>query len=131
MDDSADIRTVLTETYAKLMALYESGDFKSYSEHFTEDCRLLMHSKEKQTGRKAVEDTLQTLKTAGAAKLSVTIEEAVGFGDLAYSYGIFSVFNEDRSLIRTGKFLLIWKKINGVYYIHVDCNNLNGDGAKL
>ncbi|XP_070565370.1 uncharacterized protein [Ptychodera flava] len=111
-----------------MMDLYESGDIKSYSEHFSEDCRLLLPGKEVQNGRKAIYDILQSMKTSGTAKMAITQKEAAGFGDLAYSCGTYSTLKEDGSLIDTEKFLVILKKINGNYYLHIDCNNSNGDG---
>ncbi|XP_070562415.1 uncharacterized protein [Ptychodera flava] len=130
MADSADINTTLTEKYAKMMALYESGDIKSYSEHFSEDCRLLFPGKEVQNGRKAIYDILQSMKTSGIAKVAITQKEAAGFGDLAYSCGTISTLKDDGSLINAGKFLAILKKINGNYYIHIDCGNSNRDSRK-
>ncbi|XP_070562425.1 uncharacterized protein [Ptychodera flava] len=130
MADSADIRTVLNDKYAKMTALYESGDVKPYSELFTEDCRLLFPGKEEQNGRKVIDNILQSMKTSGVAKMAITQEEAAGFGDLAYSCGTFSTFKDDGSLIKAEKFLVFLKKIDGNYYIHIDCGNGNGDGKK-
>ncbi|XP_070565132.1 uncharacterized protein [Ptychodera flava] len=130
MADSGDIRTVLNDKYAKMMTLYESGDMKSFSEHYTEDCKLLLPGKAEQNGRKVLEDILRSMVTSGIAKIAITQEEAVGFGDLAYSCGIVTHFKDDGSLIDTEKFLAILKKINGNYYLYIDCGNSNGDGKK-
>ncbi|XP_070562435.1 uncharacterized protein [Ptychodera flava] len=130
MVDSADVLSVLAEKFAKMTALYESGDIKSFIEHYTEDCRFLLPGKEVQNGRKVVEDILQSMKTSGITKMAITQEEAAGFGDLAYSCGTFSSFKDDGSLIDSDKFLLILKKKDGNFYIHIDCGNSTGDGKK-
>ncbi|XP_070563122.1 uncharacterized protein [Ptychodera flava] len=121
----SDIKAILDAKIATISDLYNAGDFTACSELFTEDFALLAPGKGIQEGRDVIPEALKSMKAAGGVKLVSKLQEVNGFGDLAYGWGIYSLFKEDGSLVTSGKYLHIWKKINGDYYLHRDCSNTN------
>ncbi|XP_070553196.1 uncharacterized protein [Ptychodera flava] len=118
-------KSIIEDITSKLSKYYQSGDMKSISEFYTEDCRIMAPGMETQGGRKAVEETMGALRAKGIANFDIKNEEIVVDGDYGYDVGRYKMLAEDGSTIGTGKSVIILKKVNGVFQIHVDIFNDN------
>ncbi|XP_077983418.1 uncharacterized protein LOC144438245 [Glandiceps talaboti] len=124
MADSG-LKTVIAERNDKFMALFAAGDMKGLSEVYTEDCKLMPQGTVTKTGRQSVEEIFSAVRSSGVAKVSLSTDEVGGVegGDTVFERGHYEMLKEDGSTADVGKYVVIWKKVNGVYHMDVDCFN--------
>ncbi|XP_078001047.1 uncharacterized protein LOC144453597 [Glandiceps talaboti] len=126
MADSG-LKAVLVERYDKYMELFAAGDMKGTSELYTEDCTFMPPGDVTKTGRQSVEEVFTGMRSLGMVKVLLTIDEVGGVdgGDTAFDRGHYELLKEDGSRADVGKYVVIWKKVNGVYHLAIDCFNSN------
>ncbi|XP_077984437.1 uncharacterized protein LOC144439062 [Glandiceps talaboti] len=127
---NSDITTVINERTSTIMELYTSGDMKALAQQYTEDCKLMVPGKEIQIGRQAIEDVHIKMKAMGIAKMTLKSQECggTGDGDTAYDQGSYETIKEDGTVADVGKYLVIWKKVDGVYLLKIDMFSSNKSG---
>ncbi|XP_077982726.1 uncharacterized protein LOC144437619 [Glandiceps talaboti] len=106
---------------------YKGGDFKGLSELYTPDCKLMPSGTNVLFGREAVENAFRNFYNTGAKSSSLHTDEAgqVRGDDCLYERGHYQFYNEDESVREEGKYVVIWKKVNGEYLIDIDIWNAN------
>ncbi|XP_070574925.1 uncharacterized protein [Ptychodera flava] len=121
------LRAAIVAQEAKHEELYDAGDAKGVSELYTEDCQFMRPGTKLVIGRQNVVDAVNAGKAAGWATLKLTTVEVGGIadGDTAFERGQFARFKEDGSPGGEGKYLIVWKKVDGVYLIYLKCFNSN------
>ncbi|XP_070574927.1 uncharacterized protein [Ptychodera flava] len=121
------LRAAIVAQETKLEELYNAGDAKGVSELFTEDCQFMNPGTKLIVGRQNVIDAVNAGKAAGWATLKVTTDEVGGIidGDTAFESGQYVRFKEDGSPGKGGKYLVVWKKVDGVYLTYLKCLNSN------
>ncbi|XP_077989265.1 uncharacterized protein LOC144443597 [Glandiceps talaboti] len=127
MADLADLKAVLAQRYVKFLELFAAGDVKGASEFYTEDCKFMAPGEVTKTGRQSVEEAFAGMRSSGITAMTLTIDELGGVdgGDTLFERGHYELLKEDGSAADVGKYVVIWKKVNGVYELAVDCFNSN------
>ncbi|XP_077862495.1 uncharacterized protein LOC144344448 [Saccoglossus kowalevskii] len=105
--------------------LFVEGKLAEMSEMCTQDYKLMPPSLETVDGRKAIQDFLQSFKASGVHRLQSTVVDIGVIGDdsSVYEWSDFKTYKSDGSVLGKGTYLHIWKKIDGVYYLHRDIFN--------
>ncbi|XP_070576280.1 uncharacterized protein [Ptychodera flava] len=121
------LRAAIVAQEAKHEELYNAGDAKGVSELYTEDCQFMRPGRKLVVGRQSVVEAVDELKAAGWATLKLTTDEVGGVvdGDTAFESGQYALFKADGSTDDVGKYLVVWKKVDGVYLIYLKCFNSN------
>ena len=90
---------------------------------YTEDAQLLPPEMEIVTGRAAIQEFVaKNNPPDGPAFEFATIETHV-FGEYAHRQGSYRVKGPDGATLRSGKFIELWKKVDGHWLIHRDIWN--------
>jgi uncharacterized protein (TIGR02246 family) len=103
-------------------AALNSGDVEGIASLYTEDCRLLAPGAEMATGRDAVRATFGGMIDAGMAGELETVE-AIESGDVGYNLGVYTLRFADGAVADRGKFLEVWKKVDGEWKLANDIFN--------
>lgn len=99
---------------------YAAADAAGVAALYTEDAQLLPPDREVVSGRAAIREFVATTNPPGGPAFEIATVETLVFGDYAYRQGRFKVKSPDGTPLETGKFLELWKKINGKWLIHRD-----------
>ena len=92
---------------------------------YTGDAQLLPPDMEVISGRAAIQEfTAKNNPPDGPAFEFATIETQV-LGEYAHRQGSFTVKGPDGATLDSGKFIELWKKVNGKWLIHRDIWNRN------
>lgn len=92
---------------------------------YTEEAQLLPPDMEIVSGRAAIQEfAAKNNPPDGPAFEFATIETRV-FGEYAHRQGSFRVKGPDGATLRSGKFIELWKKVDGRWLIHRDIWNSN------
>jgi len=121
-DVGAD-KAVLEAGAAKFMEAFNSEDADALAALFSDDAVMLPPNAPAIFGRDAIRaDNREAFELVDHAieleDLEIKIE-----GDLGYKAGRYRVRNKDDSLIDRGKYIEIWRKVDGQWTIHRDIWN--------
>jgi len=105
------------------MELFNGKDADGLAAMYAEDAVMLPPNKPAIFGRDAIRAGFR--ESFGALDLKADIEalEAVVEGDLAYVAGRYRMWTGDGVLVDRGKYLEIWRAIDGKWLIHRDIHN--------
>jgi ketosteroid isomerase-like protein len=101
---------------------FNAGDIEAVAAMYTEDTRILPPNGEMALGRDVVRATFGGMADAGI-KGELQPVEAMVAGDMGYRVGTYSLTGPDGSPIDSGKFIEIWKLVNGEWLITNDIWN--------
>ena len=109
---------------------FEARDFATIEVLMAPDALLLAPGAPPVQGAKAV---VETWKAWGAlpnvaVSFGATRVEVAASGDLAYDYGAYTfAFDSDQGPVNEiGKYIVVWKKIDGAWKVAADIFNNNG-----
>ena len=67
---------------------------------------------------------------AGIKSIELKTTEVEGLGDTAVEVGSFTLFAKTGATIDQGKYLVLWKRVDGAWRLHRDCWNSNQPASK-
>lgn len=121
----ATARTAITLANKKFEEAHLRGDAAAIAAQYTEDAQLLWEDREIITGRKAIEAEWRKDMGGPGRKAAVTSTEVEEHGDWAFESGKFVVTTPEGKTIYDGKYICIWKRVNGDWKIYRDMGNKN------
>jgi ketosteroid isomerase-like protein len=99
-------------------------DAAGVASFYTVDAVLLPPDQETLSGRAAIEEYFSRTNPPGGPAVEVATVETFVFGDHAWRQGSFRVEGPGDAPT-SGKFVELWKKVDGVWLIHRDIWNAN------
>jgi uncharacterized protein (TIGR02246 family) len=119
-------RTAIDEANARLVELQKNGDAAGMGRMYTEDAILLPDGDAKREGREDIEAFWANALGGGVEDVRLTTENLVPLDDdLVYEIGSYTTTPRDSAPI-SGHYLVLWKRVDGAWKLHVDV--FNGDG---
>jgi uncharacterized protein (TIGR02246 family) len=115
------------DAFSKAAALtwndaYATGDADALANQFTEDAIVMPPNGDAITGRAAIRE-FWVASMAFAPGGGITTEENGSSGDLAYERGSYVAEGPDGAHLDHGKYLSIWKLVDGEWKIYRDTWN--------
>mgnify|MGYP003487777841 len=104
---------------------YTAHDAPGIAARYTEDAQLLPPDEEIISGRAAIREFFARTNPPGSAAIEIATVETHVFGDYAHRQGSFLLKGPDGGTVRAGKFLELWKKVDGQWLIHRDMWSAN------
>lgn len=121
-------RTAINEANARLIALQKQGDAAGMGDMYTDDAILLPSGAERADGRDAIQAFWAKSLGSGAEDVELETETLEALGkDLVYEIGSYRTTPKDAEPV-TGYYLVLWKRVEGEWKLHVDIFNENGGG---
>ncbi len=99
------------------------GDHKLVASYYSRDARLLPPNQDMVRGRVAIEEFWRILEQTNIVKHVISPEEINVFGEEAYEIGYYegeTLGSDGQHTSWRGKHVVIWKKEEGRWKIHVD-----------
>ncbi|KAL5515905.1 hypothetical protein EMCRGX_G001150 [Ephydatia muelleri] len=103
----ATLREEIEKIDAKFVSLFNKQDAVGIAELYSVDSKIMPNGMDVQKGRNGVAKVYQNMFDAGGATIKVTIDES------------------DDSVLFDGKYVVLWKKVEGQWYIYNDIINFN------
>ena len=111
------------------VAAFKAKDFATIEALMMPDALLLAPGVPPIQGVKAVVDTWRSWGELPNVEISFGADhvEAAASGDLAYDYGAYTfAFDSDKGpFSETGKYIIVWKKVDGTWMVAADIFNTN------
>ena len=122
-DPSDAHRPTFTANGGRWMEAFNNHDAESLATLYTEDAVFLPPNEPAVFGRDAIQATHQEVFATGDVKIDIEALETVIDGQLAYVAGRYRMWTDDGTLVDRGKYIEIWRTVNGEWLIHRDIYN--------
>jgi ketosteroid isomerase-like protein len=104
---------------------FAAHDAAGVASFYTEDAVLLPPDQEAIAGRAAVQEFFARTNPEDAPAVELATVETFMFGDHAWRQGSFRIEGPGEGVPVSGKFVELWKKVDGAWLIHRDMWNAN------
>jgi uncharacterized protein (TIGR02246 family) len=106
------------------MAAWNAGDAAAIAALYADDAVVMAPGAETAKGSAAIEGLLKAaLEAAGGSKMEIKPTEVMESGGLAVEVGTFAEVAADGSHRDHGKYMAIWKKVDGKWTLYRDIWN--------
>lgn len=103
-------------------AALNAGDVEALTAMYAEDCRILPPNGELGQGRAAAAAAFGEMIDAGLTGTLETVEARIA-GDIGYRVGTYALQGPDGSQVDRGKFVEVWRQVDGDWRISNDIWN--------
>jgi uncharacterized protein (TIGR02246 family) len=121
-----DLRREIEHANAAFSAAFVAGDAAAVAGMYTEAARLLPPNGPIVDGRDAIERFWEGAMASGIKGVDLKTSEVEAFGDTAIESGAATLYAEHGVVADHGKYLVVWKQVEGRWKLHRDCWNSNG-----
>ena len=121
--DTAKIQEAIDAQNQILMEATSNANAAAIAELYTEDGQIMPPNSEIASGKKAIQQGFQGMFDMGIKKAKLETIEVNGWGETVYEVGNYSLFVEGDQMVDRGKYIVIWKNVNGTWKLHRDIWN--------
>ena len=121
--DSTKIREAIVAANGNFMEAFNSGDAAGLAALYTQEGQLLPGNSDFVTGPQAIQEFWQGAMDMGIKSAKLETIEVEGMGETAYEVGKYTLFAEGDQMLDQGKYIVIWKQVEGEWKLHRDIWN--------
>ncbi|MCU1288284.1 MAG: hypothetical protein JWN60_513 [Acidobacteria bacterium] len=121
-----NVRNLIASANQNFMDAFKRADAAGLAALYTDDTRLLPPGFPMMSGREAVQSFWQSAMDTGIKAARLETVEVESEGNLASEIGRFVLTVQPHggeSTEMTGKYLVVWKKQDGAWKLHIDIWN--------
>lgn len=127
MSQQSPIRQQIDRSNAAFVDAIRHSDSAALAATYTEDAQLLPPGAPVVRGRSAIRAFWQGMFDMGVADGVLETLELEVYGDTATEVGQGTLKTKEGEVIATAKYIVLWKRENGVWKLHRDIYNMNGN----
>lgn len=120
---AAQTSSPMAATPGRWMELFNGKDAEALAAMYAEDAVMLPPNEPAIFGRDAIRAGFRETFASRDLKAEIEALEVVVDGDLAYVAGRYRMWTGDGILVDRGKYLEIWRAVDGQWMIHRDIHN--------
>ena len=121
--DNAKTHDAIVAAEKQFMIAFSNSDDTAIAALYTEDAKLLPTNSDFVSGNPAVQAFWKSVFDMGIKKATLETLEVEGMGDTAYEVGKYTLFIEGEQVADSGKYVIIWKMVDGQWKLHRDIWN--------
>lgn len=121
--DNAQIHDAIVAANKAFMEAFSASDDAALAALYTSDAQLLPGGSDFVTGNEAVQSFWKAIFDAGIKKATLETIEVEGMGEAAFEVGKYALYSAEEQKVDYGKYVVVWKKVNGVWKLHRDIWN--------
>lgn len=120
---STELQATISAANDTFMAAFARGDAKGLAELYTAEGQVLAPNAEIVSGQKALEGFWQALFGMGIKQALLEIQELEDHGDTAIEVSNYTLKGAEGQVLDQGKYIVIWKLVDGDWKLHRDIFN--------
>ena len=125
-DTTAEDSQAIKAVSKQWVDAFNRGDAAAVAALYTEEAKRLPPNSPMIVGMESIQAFIQAALDAGAGELQATLIELHVNGDMAYEVGEYTLTiqpEEGKAISDSGKYMEIWKRVNGSWKIIADIFN--------
>jgi uncharacterized protein (TIGR02246 family) len=122
---SANVRSAIEAQGQKWDAALKKGDAAAMAALYTTDAEAFPPNADVARGRDAIQKLFQSFLDGGVAASKLTTREVGSAGDTAWETGTYEMSGKDGKPVDQGKYVVVWKRVQGQWLLHRDIWNSN------
>jgi uncharacterized protein (TIGR02246 family) len=115
------------KAYQAVAASFQRGDADTIAALYTDDAELFVPGAPVIQGKRAIRDAWNGIFGTGGNRVAIDVREVQESGDIAFDTGHFTATGPDGSILNTGKWIVIWKRLRNAHpsrdLTHLGCNS--------
>jgi uncharacterized protein (TIGR02246 family) len=119
----SDPREGIVAANAAFAAAWRRGDARAVAAMYTEHGQLFPPNEPIVAGRAAIERFWKAAMDAGIKAIELKATEVEALGESAVEVGAYALHSKDGVAMDRGKYLVLWKQVDGAWRLHRDCWN--------
>ena len=123
--DSTDISDEIVSRNGEFVTAWNKGDAAGVAAIYTSDGTFMAPNAPTVTGPSNIQATIQSFMDAGVKTIALEGTEIRRSGDIAYEVGKYNLFADGGTEIDDGKYIVLWKNVDGIWMYHRDIFNSN------
>jgi len=129
-ETTGDVRKEIELANGDFAAAYARGNAAAVAAMYTAGAKLFPPGGPIVDGRAGIEQFWQTVMGSGIKNVELKTAEVEVFGDTVVENGSATLFSNGGGVADWGKYLVVWKRVEGKWLLHRDCWNSNGPAKK-
>ena len=121
--NSTEVQGFITAANERFMAVFSRGDTDGLATLYTENGQLMPNNSDFVTGREAIRKFWQVSIDRGVRAMKLETVEVDGHGNTAIEVGRYTILGEGERVLDNGKYIVIWKQVDGQWKLHRDIFN--------
>jgi len=122
-EDNLKVRNEIASANENFMTAFSQSDTAALAALYTENGQVLPPNSKFVTGKEAIQTFWQALIDMGIKEVKLEIIEVEGHGNTAIEVSNFTLQGEGGQVFDKGKYIVIWKKVDGQWKLHRDIFN--------
>lgn len=123
--EDRDAATAVAAVNGRIVAAFRDRDAGAAAACYTADGRLMAPGAEPHVGPEAIRASIQAGFDTGIGGLRLATETLEVLGDTAWEEGIYETFDAAGRSLDLGKYIVIWKRVDGAWLIARDIMSTN------
>jgi len=125
-----DVTAEIVEANKDFIAAFNANDPIAMGQVYTENGKLFPANSLIVEGRDAIENFWKGVFEMGITKGVLTTNYAEGFGETAIEEGKYALYDSNENKLDEGKYIVIWKKVDGQWKYDKDIWNTSMPAAQ-
>lgn len=121
--DPVDVSDEIMAVNELFMEAIKSGDVEAIVNLYAENARVLPQGSPLMEGRENIRMMWGAMFAGGPMQLQLKTVSADAFGSTAIEEGEYKILAPDGQAVDHGKYIVIWKKVNGKWLLYQDIWN--------
>lgn len=117
------VRKAIEAANEVFMEAFAAHDGAALAKLYTKDAQLLPPNSDFVVGREAIEAFWPVIFSAGIDSALLEIREIDALGNTAVEISYYTLYLADGTVADQGKYMIVWKRVRGKWYIHRDIFN--------
>ena len=117
------VRDAFTSICQQFKKSFEQGDLGDIGDLYTEDAKILPPNMDMLEGRESIQSFWQGALEMGIKSYQPEILEVEYSGNWGFFLGKHTLYGDENQLISKGKFITVFKNIDGEWRVHRDIFN--------
>ncbi len=117
------VRDAFTSICQQFQKSIEQGDLGNIGNLYTEDAKILPPNMDMLEGRDSIQAFWQRASEMGIKSYQPEILEVEYSGNLGFFVGKYTLYGNENQIINKGKFLTVFKNIDGEWRVYRDIFN--------
>ena len=121
--DNAKTYDAIVAANEQFMTAFGNSDDAGLAALYTEDAKLMPTGSDFVSGNEAVRAFWKSVFDMGIKTATLETLEVEAMGDTAWEVGEYTLFTEGEQVADSGKYVIIWKMVDGQWKLHRDIWN--------